>query len=59
MPMRVEDVRKVRRALGLTQRALAARLGCDVMTISRWERGASPLTPIVQSLYRLLAKEAN
>lgn len=57
-PLTATDARAIRLALGLTQRQLADRIGSDVMTISRWERGASPLTPIVQSLYRLLAREA-
>lgn len=28
-----------REALGLTQAQLARKVGCDAMTISRWERG--------------------
>ena len=53
-PLTAADARAIRLSLGLTQRQLANRIGADVMSISRWERGASPLTAIVQ---RLIARE--
>lgn len=34
-----------RKALGLTQRELAARLKVDVITVSRWERGRTSIRP--------------
>lgn len=41
----------VRRALGLTQAQLGARLGVNKLTVSRWERGA--LRPSASSLQAL------
>ena len=35
-------LKRLREAAGLSQQALAARIGVGVTTISRWERGASP-----------------
>ena len=35
------DIKKIRKKLGLTQVELAARLGVDPITISRWERRLS------------------
>ena len=34
------ELRTVRNKLGLSQAGLARALGVDVMTVSRWERGA-------------------
>jgi transcriptional regulator with XRE-family HTH domain len=36
--------RHARRARGLTQREVAKSFGVDPQTVSRWERGESPLT---------------
>ena len=49
------EVRRLRRRLKLTQSALAKRIGVDVMTVSRWERGVTRVTPPVATLLRLLA----
>ena len=35
-------LKRLREAAGLSQQALAARIGVGVTTISRWERGVSP-----------------
>jgi len=35
------ELREARRAIGLTQEGLAARLGVDSNTVARWERGES------------------
>lgn len=48
-----ELLRAARREVGLTQAALAARLGCPQPTIARWERGGSGLDP--QRLPAILA----
>lgn len=37
------DLREARLALGLTQKALAERLGIPRNTWARWERGAMPV----------------
>lgn len=38
--MTPDDLRAFRNKLGLSQAGLARALGVDVMTVSRWERGA-------------------
>ncbi|MBI2998952.1 MAG: helix-turn-helix transcriptional regulator [Deltaproteobacteria bacterium] len=51
-----EELLAARRALGLTQRGMAKRLGVDPTTILLWERGkrrpSKKLLPVVQSLLR-------
>lgn len=37
--MEANEILKLRKGLGLTQKELAARLKLDAITISRWERG--------------------
>lgn len=37
------DLKAIRQALGLTQKALAARLGVPTNTWARWERGGMPV----------------
>lgn len=39
------ELRTRREVLGLTQQALAERLGIDSMTVSRWERGEHGIPP--------------
>jgi DNA-binding transcriptional regulator YiaG len=34
-----DTIRDLRRRLGLTQAALAARIGCSSIAVSLWERG--------------------
>ncbi len=34
-----EAIRALRARLGLTQPQFAARIGCDAITVSRWENG--------------------
>lgn len=41
--MTSEELRRRREALGLTQRALAERLGVREETVNRWERGRVPI----------------
>jgi len=38
------DIRKFRKSKGWNQAELAKRLGTNIMTISRWERGKVPTT---------------
>jgi DNA-binding transcriptional regulator YiaG len=56
-PMTARDFRKHRRRLGLTQVELAARLGKDSMTVSRWERGVYPIPRAIAALMVLLRPE--
>jgi len=44
-------LRQVRRAMGLSRRKLAARIGVDPTTVDRWERRQGGATP--QSMSRL------
>ena len=51
-------VREARQRLGLTQVALAARLGVSFVTVNRWERGKSkPPTKALRHLRRLEAEQ--
>jgi transcriptional regulator with XRE-family HTH domain len=43
--MNNEELKQRREALGLTQEQLAEIFGVDIMTISRWERGARSIPP--------------
>jgi transcriptional regulator with XRE-family HTH domain len=46
--------RRARRALGMTQKQLGAKLGVDAMTVSRWERGpVRPGTDSVRAIEQL------
>ena len=51
-------VREARRRLGLTQAALAARLGVSFVTVNRWERGKSkPPGQLLRQLRHLEAEQ--
>jgi transcriptional regulator with XRE-family HTH domain len=45
LAMKPDDLKARREALKLTQDQLARELGIDVMTVSRWERGARSIPP--------------
>jgi putative transcriptional regulator len=47
-------VRDVRRRLGLSQREFAEKLSIPISTIRDWERGYSPIDPVIQALLRIL-----
>lgn len=46
--MRSSQIRPLRKRYGWTQSELAARLGTDAVTVSRWERGVSQPRPSAQ-----------
>jgi transcriptional regulator with XRE-family HTH domain len=46
--MRAHAIRALRRGHGWTQADLAARLGTDPVTVSRWERGLTSPRPSAQ-----------
>ena len=37
--MKKDEIKTLRKRLGLTQKELAARVRVDAITVSRWERG--------------------
>ena len=49
-----EQVKAARKALRLTQKELAAALGCSALDVSRWERGVRP--PDYSLIYRQVRK---
>lgn len=50
---------KRRQELGLTQEALAEKIGVSVVTIAAWERGRRyPSQPTLQRLYESLGLDA-
>jgi transcriptional regulator with XRE-family HTH domain len=49
------DVRRLRKRLGLTQRALAARVGVAPNSVARWERDEMAVREPAARLLRLLA----
>ena len=51
------DVRALRSRLGLTQEAMAARLGVSWATVNRWERGKSRPTGLSLAALRKLGGE--
>lgn len=48
------NVRRRRHVMGLTQKELAARLGCSVQTVSRIEHGGNVPVDMVMRLSRAL-----
>lgn len=51
------ELRALRRRLGLTQEDLAARLGVCVGSVNRWELGRVPPSPLaMRAIERLAAK---
>ena len=52
------EVREARRVLALTQAELAERLGVHALTVSRWERSASPVPEMAARLLAILTTGA-
>jgi putative zinc finger/helix-turn-helix YgiT family protein len=59
--MRANEVRRIRRKLGLKQTEFAKRLGVHAVTVSRWETGAWNPSVSMSRFMRLLlaAKKAD
>jgi DNA-binding transcriptional regulator YiaG len=53
-----DQVRRVRKALGLSQSRFAALLGVHLVTVKKWETGAQRMRPMAERLIRLLAADA-
>ncbi len=52
--MKGGTLRRIRKRLGLTQAALAERLGVRPNTVARWERNELPIREPMAKLIRLL-----
>ena len=51
-----DELRRLRRRLGLTQVQLAERLGVTSTSVARWERGERAISEPVARLVRLLGE---
>jgi len=51
-------LKRIRRALGLTQKALAEALGVDRVSVARWEGGTYRITEPMARLIQRIAAEA-
>ena len=51
------DLQTWRKEAGFSQSGLAAVLGVDVMTVSRWERGTREIPPFLHLALRALADD--
>ena len=56
--MNSNDIKELRKILGLTQKELAARLKFDFITVSRWELGKQRPSPQAQRNLARLEKRA-
>jgi transcriptional regulator with XRE-family HTH domain len=54
--MKGSEVRRVRKQLGLTQRAFAERVGVNPNTVARWERDELTVGSTAAILIRLLGQ---
>jgi DNA-binding transcriptional regulator YiaG len=54
--MRPDQVKQIRRKLGLTGSKFAALLGVHPVTLRRWEAGLRPVSPMAEKLMWLLAR---
>jgi transcriptional regulator with XRE-family HTH domain len=54
--MRGNSLKRKRKALGLTQRTLAERIGVHRITIAKWETGVEPIPKSIALLIDLLVK---
>jgi DNA-binding transcriptional regulator YiaG len=53
-----QEVRRIRKKLGLTQSAFAALLGVHLVTVKKWETGKQGMHAPADRLIRLLAQQA-
>lgn len=53
--MTVDDLKKLRASLGLTQCQLASKLGVSCNTVTRWEMGVRKKIPVpIEKLLRVM-----
>jgi len=50
-----DELLSIREALGLSQRAMARRIGVAPKTIARWENGEHPIGLVYEKLIRIQA----
>ena len=50
-----QDLKRLRAAMGLTQQALADRMGVTRVPVARWEMGVHPISPMAAALLEALA----
>ena len=53
-----EQVRTIRKRLGLTQAAFAHKLGVALLTVQRWEAGRNEPSPVLRQKLRRWEKRA-
>ena len=54
-----EAIRALRHKLGLSQEALARKLGVSVLTVRRWEKGSFSPSPLARARIEKIAKKIN
>lgn len=52
--MTSDQLKTLRRTLGLSQQALAKHLGVTVSTVAKWEQAVHPIPPLASTLLRTL-----
>jgi len=52
-----DKVKAVRAQLFITQRQLAAELGCTVTSVNRWENGKKPPSFILEEKFKKFCKD--
>ena len=53
--MKPTEIKETRKALGLTQKELADKIGCSVRSIQNWEQGERKTSGIaIKAIYRLV-----
>ncbi len=58
MPMKGEELRRLRKRMGLTQAQLAVELGSTENTVARWERNEMKVNEQAARLMRTIATRA-
>ena len=55
MPMKGQQLRRLRTRMKLTQKELGIKLGVTENTVARWERGEVPINETAVKLVKILA----
>ena len=56
-PLQGDEIRLLRKHLGKSAGALAALMGVDSKTLSRWENGKQKMGPVAERLLRLVVRQ--